>query len=1208
MKRKLYAHLSSLFIILLLNLVTLVSLMSQEFTCSVLRHDSGQNEGLVEVILWPELEYETIVTIKIYQGLTNPGNHLIATYDNLVVSSGGRARIQKTRLSAGKYLVTGNIENTNLTCFFEVLRSGCNDPAALNYDPKAILDDGSCLFPENHCPEITSVVTQPPSCGENNGSILLYANGSNKRFKLDQGAWMSSGYFNNLGEGNFTVYVKNNSTDCIDSRSLSLACGEDNSCPVIESIQIGNAPSTCSSADAWLTIHASGGNNEYSADGGVTWQSWATFGDLSAGSYVLKVRNLDLGCEVSTTAALSCRPSCSDGRRNGGETGTDCGGPCVPCCPDIKKIRVNKYPYCGGSNTGSFTIVAHGKELEYSINGGVSYQSSPTFSNRAASSYNIKVRSRSTGCEEASLLDFICIDECPEITTLTISSANCDIAESGLIRITLVDDSGTSEKSVLSGGLGANTRYEYSIDGGNIWSLRSAFSVSAGAYSVLVRNNETGCVKGQSGIIVGCHSCFDGIKNGNETDIDCGGDCHTCACPSIEDIKASEAAANGIGGPRGDKEAGGAGGSRAFICDLPKNYDCPECISYRSCHDDLDNDRDNLCDCADPDCSIWYDELCEKPKEECEDGVDNDEDGLVDCADPSCSFKCSLLTYEDDYQPLSQFLLNLDVNEGVLSNFIKSQGVPIFEKGIVYDPNPFVQSNSKTVACPVLKLGSKNISGFIYGAINNGRTTFANYISKERIEFALNNSEADIQYVSTQSAIDLFTSLQAKVDAFVEIEFDTDQLSDNSKIDLERGDDPEGCFRYRICYEYCDLLTARTSDDEPQNSPPVVGSTSERCPNYAIQNHYVSIVICDGVEVDDGFTEDTIDPGGGSSSASNTGSTSINDRIKNCDTGGGVGAPPRDNGETSDQDAFCHAITRIISTCVGSAGTGLAEPGKRHLLEILDKVPDCDNTGPLDDIGSLSEVGDFLCARGANDENLAVVQDYVDYVSLAGLTEAVCFEEFLYVTDFLKELKLSITPEELLIEVGVERCLELFSCSVPSCPDLDECLKNKIIEHIEMELGTDGEVVIGPDGSARFVPKVKDWTTLTEEERVEHFVQTLIHINRIEQCHNDKRKFHLAQNYQFDELFDNISDIGNLWVGLGTFNGIDVKIVMSTIYGRGFNANGIQTWDCNSTNCTEKVISWSKPDANNLNLSTLEFRVDEDDYDEFSKLFFKPCN
>ena len=63
------------------------------------------------------------------------------------------------------------------------------------------------------------------------------------------------------------------------------------------------------------------------------------------------------------------------------------------------------------------------------------------------------------------------------------------------------------------------------------------------------------------------------------------------------------------------------------------------------CRDGMDNDRDGLADCADPDCAAF--ERCTPPvalygvpmperAEVCGDGLDNDRDGRADCADSDC--------------------------------------------------------------------------------------------------------------------------------------------------------------------------------------------------------------------------------------------------------------------------------------------------------------------------------------------------------------------------------------------------------------------------------------------------------------------------------------------------------------------------------------------------------------------------------------------
>ncbi|MBI5558885.1 MAG: hypothetical protein HY885_14760 [Deltaproteobacteria bacterium] len=54
------------------------------------------------------------------------------------------------------------------------------------------------------------------------------------------------------------------------------------------------------------------------------------------------------------------------------------------------------------------------------------------------------------------------------------------------------------------------------------------------------------------------------------------------------------------------------------------------------CSDGLDNDGDNLTDCADPDCLGISSCGPEGALKTCSDHIDNDGDGLTDCADPGC--------------------------------------------------------------------------------------------------------------------------------------------------------------------------------------------------------------------------------------------------------------------------------------------------------------------------------------------------------------------------------------------------------------------------------------------------------------------------------------------------------------------------------------------------------------------------------------------
>ena len=64
----------------------------------------------------------------------------------------------------------------------------------------------------------------------------------------------------------------------------------------------------------------------------------------------------------------------------------------------------------------------------------------------------------------------------------------------------------------------------------------------------------------------------------------------------------------------------------------------PPPVTTEICNDGIDNDGNNLIDCADPACTS--DPACTPPPvttEICNDGIDNDGNNLIDCADPACT-------------------------------------------------------------------------------------------------------------------------------------------------------------------------------------------------------------------------------------------------------------------------------------------------------------------------------------------------------------------------------------------------------------------------------------------------------------------------------------------------------------------------------------------------------------------------------------------
>jgi hypothetical protein len=125
---------------------------------------------------------------------------------------------------------------------------------------------------------------------------------------------------------------------------------------------------------------------------------------------------------------------------------------------------------------------------------------------------------------------------------------------------------------------------------------------------------------------VGGVSCTDGIQNGQETGIDCGGP--TCpACPSCND------------GIQNGQETGiDCGGPTCPTCPtcndgiqngLETGIDCggPTCPACPTCNDGIQNGQETGIDCGGPTCPA-----CSS----CNDGIQNGLETGIDCGGPQC--------------------------------------------------------------------------------------------------------------------------------------------------------------------------------------------------------------------------------------------------------------------------------------------------------------------------------------------------------------------------------------------------------------------------------------------------------------------------------------------------------------------------------------------------------------------------------------------
>ncbi|NNE29369.1 MAG: hypothetical protein HKN16_07020, partial [Saprospiraceae bacterium] len=284
-------------------------------------------------------------------------------------------------------------------------------------------------------------------------------------------------------------------------------------------------------------------------------------------------------------------PTCFDGEQNGNETGVDCGGDCDPC------------PVPCTDNELTLTIVLdnYPEETSWTVTDdgtGGTVASGGTYGGQA---------------DGSTVVEDICIPN--GCYTFTISDTYGDgiCCSYGNGSYVLVDGSTT----LASGGqFGSSEATPFCLGGG------PAPTCTDGVQN----GNETGVDCGGPDCAA-CPTCTDGIQNGSETDVDCGGpDCP--ACPTCTDgVQNGNETGIDCGGP--DCPAcptcndGVQNGSETGVdCGGP---DCPACPT---CNDGVQNGNETDVDCGGSDCPA-----CPT----CSDGVQNGNETGVDCGGPDCA-------------------------------------------------------------------------------------------------------------------------------------------------------------------------------------------------------------------------------------------------------------------------------------------------------------------------------------------------------------------------------------------------------------------------------------------------------------------------------------------------------------------------------------------------------------------------------------------
>ncbi len=463
-----------------------------------------------------------------------------------ITASGGTAPLSYS-IDGGVTTQPGNI--------FSGLPAGTYNVAVV--DATNCITNGTATLTDQDGPSVDNVDTVDPTCGDTNGSITIMASGGTAplSYSIDGGITIQAiGVFSNLPAGTYSIQIED-ANGCIASASATLT---DQASPIIDNVT--TVDPNCGASDGSLTIIASGGTAplEYSIDNGVTFQSSATFTGLTAGNYDVVVQDAN-ACDVSGFVVLvdltgptidnvtTVDPNCggNDGSLtivasggtapleysidNGGtfqssatftglaagnydiivQDANACAANTVATLVDLPGPTIDNVttvdPNCGASD-GALTIIASGgtTPLEYSIDNGVTFQTSATFTGLAAGAYNIVVQDANS-CSEATVANLTDLSG-PSIDDVLTTDTVCEGTD-GILTI------------VASGGI---SPLQYSIDNGITFQASPTFSsLAPGTYDIIVQDANNCNTAGQATINTTLIPVIDNIDTTDEL---CGGD------------------------------------------------------------------------------------------------------------------------------------------------------------------------------------------------------------------------------------------------------------------------------------------------------------------------------------------------------------------------------------------------------------------------------------------------------------------------------------------------------------------------------------------------------------------------------------------------------------------------------------------------------------------------------------------------------------
>lgn len=290
-----------------------------------------------------------------------------------------------------------------------------------------ILISGSCgkggtPTPPDPCSGITVAVStttsNPTTTSSTDGSITATATGgSGFTYKLNGGAFQSSGNFTGLSAGSYTITARN-SNGCQGSATITLTAPNPCAGVTISVSATVINPTSALTNDGSISATATGSTGfTFSLNGGA-FQASGNFGNLSVGSYIITAKDIN-GCTGSASFTLTAP------------------NPCAGISIIVSATLVN--PATPGATNGSITASASGSSgFTYNINGGV-FQPTGIFNNLGAGTYTIAAKDLN-GCTGSAVFTLSDPNPCAGVTITIFNTVSgnipCEAVPTGSITVT----------------------------------------------------------------------------------------------------------------------------------------------------------------------------------------------------------------------------------------------------------------------------------------------------------------------------------------------------------------------------------------------------------------------------------------------------------------------------------------------------------------------------------------------------------------------------------------------------------------------------------------------------------------------------------------------------------------------------------------------------------------------------------------------------